>query len=52
MRVSTSDQNSQRQVDELAKFGVNRIDVFGDMASGKNMDRPGWKAGVSGPGDG
>jgi DNA invertase Pin-like site-specific DNA recombinase len=39
-----SDQNNQRQVDELAKFGVNPIDVFGDKASGKNMERPGWQA--------
>lgn len=30
VRVSMSDQNNQRQVDELAKFGVNPIDVFGD----------------------
>jgi DNA invertase Pin-like site-specific DNA recombinase len=44
VRVSMSDQNNQRQVDELAKFGVNPIDVFGDKASGKNMERPGWKA--------
>jgi DNA invertase Pin-like site-specific DNA recombinase len=44
VRVSTSDQDSQRQVDELASYGVNPIDVFGDTASGKNMERPGWKA--------
>jgi DNA invertase Pin-like site-specific DNA recombinase len=44
VRVSMNDQNNQRQVDELAKFGVNPIDVFGDKASGKNMERPGWKA--------
>lgn len=44
VRVSMGDQNNQRQVDELAKFGVNPVDVFGDKASGKNMDRPGWRA--------
>jgi DNA invertase Pin-like site-specific DNA recombinase len=44
VRVSMSDQNNQRQVDELAKFGVNPIEVFGDKASGKNMERPGWRA--------
>jgi DNA invertase Pin-like site-specific DNA recombinase len=44
VRVSMSDQNNQRQGDELAKFGVNPIDVFGDKASGKDMERPGWHA--------
>jgi DNA invertase Pin-like site-specific DNA recombinase len=42
-RVSTSDQSVQRQVDELVKFGVAAVDIFSDMASGKNMDRPGWE---------
>ena len=41
-RVSMSDQNCQRQIDELVKFGVDPRDVWIDKASGKNMDRPGW----------
>lgn len=43
-RVSMSDQNNQRQIDELVRFGVAAVDVFTDVASGKNMDRPGWEA--------
>lgn len=43
VRVSTSDQNNERQIDELLKFGVDRRDIFEDKASGKNMARPGWK---------
>lgn len=42
VRVSTSDQSIQRQVDELVKYGVNILDIYADTASGKNLDRPGW----------
>lgn len=41
-RVSMTDQNNQRQVDELVRYGVAACDIFSDTASGKNMDRPGW----------
>lgn len=41
-RVSMSDQNNQRQVDELVRYGVAAVDIFSDTASGKTMDRPGW----------
>lgn len=44
VRVSMSHQNTQRQVDDLVRAGVAPIDIFGDHASGKDMDRPGWKA--------
>lgn len=44
VRVSMSHQNNQRQVDDLVKFGVAPVDIFGDHASGKDMERPGWKA--------
>jgi DNA invertase Pin-like site-specific DNA recombinase len=44
VRVSMSHQNTQRQVDDLVRAGVAAIDIFGDMASGKDMDRQGWKA--------
>lgn len=43
-RVSTGDQNNQRQIDELVAFGVDKCDIFTDIASGKNMHRPGWEA--------
>lgn len=42
-RVSTNDQNNQRQIDELVRFGVHCNDIFQDKKSGKTMDRPGWK---------
>lgn len=42
-RVSTSDQNNQRQIDELVRYGVATVDIFQDKKSGKTMDRPGWK---------
>lgn len=43
-RVSMSDQNCMRQIEELERFGVQRADIFVDHASGKNMQRPGWEA--------
>lgn len=42
-RVSTSDQNNQRQIDELVRFGVHPDDIFQDKLSGKTLDRQGWK---------
>lgn len=44
VRVSMSHQNTQRQVDDLVRAGVAPVDIFGDKASGKDMERPGWKA--------
>jgi len=43
-RVSTSDQNNQRQVDELIKYGVAPEDIFQDKQSGKTLDRAAWKS--------
>lgn len=43
VRVSTDDQDTQRQVDELVKAGVHTDDIWGDKASGSTMDRQGWK---------
>lgn len=40
-RVSTSDQNLDRQLDAFAKLDLD--DVFEDSASGKDFDRPGWR---------
>jgi DNA invertase Pin-like site-specific DNA recombinase len=41
-RVSMSDQNNDRQRDELIRYGVDPRDIFEDKASGRNMKRPGW----------
>jgi DNA invertase Pin-like site-specific DNA recombinase len=43
VRVSTDDQDTQRQVDELVRAGVNPLDIFGDKASGATMERDGWE---------
>lgn len=43
-RVSTSDQNNQRQVDELVKYGVAPEDIFQDKQSGKTLDRAAWQS--------
>jgi len=40
-RVSTQEQNLDRQADAFAALGVER--VFSDKASGKSADRPGLK---------
>lgn len=42
-RVSMKDQNNQRQIDELVRFGVAACDIWQDKKSGKTADRPGWK---------
>ncbi len=39
-RVSSRDQNLDRQVDALLAFGVVRGRIFADKASGKDFDRP------------
>lgn len=40
-RVSTREQNLNRQIDALNAFGVDRI--FADHASGRDFDRPAWR---------
>lgn len=42
-RVSTRDQNLDRQLDALAAFGVDGALVFKDKASGKDFERPAWQ---------
>lgn len=39
-RVSSTDQNPDRQIEALNQAGVEKI--FTDKQSGKNMDRPEW----------
>ena len=41
-RVSTREQNLDRQMDALTEFGVAREDIFADKASGKDFERPEW----------
>ncbi len=43
-RVSTREQNLDRQMDALQEFGVAREDIFADKASGKDFERPQWIA--------
>ena len=42
-RVSSRDQNLDRQLDALAAFGVESGNVFADKASGRDFDRPEWR---------
>lgn len=42
-RVSTRDQNLDRQLAAFEEFGVQPGCVFSDQASGKNFDRPEYK---------
>ncbi len=41
-RVSTREQNLDRQLDALVGFGVGREGIFADRASGKDFERPEW----------
>lgn len=42
-RVSTKDQNLDRQMDALAAFGIDKSRVFADKASGRDFDRPEYR---------
>lgn len=42
-RVSSHDQNLDRQLDALVEFGVREGMVYADKASGKDFDRPAYK---------
>ncbi len=42
-RVSSRDQNLDRQFDALEQFGVERKMVFADKASGKDFERPEYR---------
>lgn len=43
-RVSTSDQNEDRQVEAMLDLGINERDIFLDKMSGKNFERPKYQA--------
>ena len=41
-RVSSKDQNLDRQLDQLKAIGIEPRHIFCDKASGKNFNRPSW----------
>lgn len=41
-RVSTKEQNLDRQIEELTKYVANERDIITDKASGKNFNRVGY----------
>lgn len=43
-RVSSTDQNEDRQVEAMLDLGINERDIFVDKCSGKNFDRPQYQA--------
>ena len=47
-RVSTTDQNLDRQIDALKTAGVEERNIICDRKSGKDFDRPGYQA-LKGP---
>lgn len=44
IRVSSQDQNIDRQLQEMIELGISERDIFIDRQSGKNFDRPQYKA--------
>ncbi len=43
-RVSTREQNLDRQIDAIVAAGVPKENIFTDKRSGKNFNRPGWRS--------
>lgn len=43
VRVSSKDQNIDRQVNEMQAIGINERDIFIDKQSGKDFERPKYK---------
>ena len=44
VRVSCKDQNTDRQINEMLAAGINERDIFIDMQSGKDFERPMYQA--------
>lgn len=42
-RVSTREQNLDRQLSALRDFGIEGANIFSDKASGRDFDRPAWR---------
>ncbi|UYX55907.1 recombinase family protein (plasmid) [Bacillus thuringiensis] len=43
VRVSSKDQNEERQIVNMINIGINERDIFIDKQSGKNMDRDNYQ---------
>ena len=43
-RVSSKDQNEDRQVEAMLELGINERDIFVDKCSGKDFERPQYQA--------
>ena len=43
VRVSTKEQNLDRQIDALAEYDIPKKNIFYDYQSGKDFDRPGYR---------
>ncbi|MGM2748453.1 integrase [Bacillus thuringiensis serovar andalousiensis] len=43
VRVSSKDQNEERQIVNMVNIGINERDIFIDKQSGKNMDRDNYQ---------
>ena len=43
-RVSSQEQNEDRQLESMLNLGINDRDIFIDKCSGKNFDRPQYNA--------
>lgn len=43
VRVSSKDQNEDRQMVAMQAFGIERKDIYVDIVSGKDFDRPQYK---------
>ena len=44
IRVSTKDQNLDRQIISMQKYVSDSRDIFSDKLSGKNFERPGYQS--------
>ncbi|MEA0564470.1 recombinase family protein [Lysinibacillus irui] len=44
VRVSTTDQNIERQLTKMQELGIEERDIFIDRASGKDFNRPQYRA--------
>ena len=43
VRVSTTDQNIDRQIDEVERFGIKKRCIFVDKQSGSDFNRPAYR---------
>lgn len=43
VRVSTVEQNIERQIHALLDYGIHPDNIYVDKLSGKNFERPSWK---------